>query len=82
MFLLVSLLDMLAIVTFKFALAIALGMAAPSGQTPFWPVVLNYLGTFLATVLVVPVGTIVFSLVYYDLRVRKEAFDFQHQIEP
>jgi hypothetical protein len=29
-------------------------------------------------VLVGPIGTIAFSLMYYNLRVRKEAFDIQH----
>jgi hypothetical protein len=28
--------------------------------------------------LVGPIGTIAFSLMYYNLRVRKEAFDVQH----
>ena len=27
-----------------------------------------------------PIGTIAFSLMYYNLRVRKEAFDIQHLV--
>ncbi len=34
--------------------------------------------TFIPGVLVGPIGTIAFSLMYYNLRVRKEAFDLQH----
>ncbi len=39
--------------------------------------ILMQLGSFLANVLVAPVSTIGFALFYYDLRVRKEAFDLQ-----
>jgi uncharacterized membrane protein len=41
-------------------------------------IVLQNLSAFLSEVLVGPVGTIAFSLMYYNLRVRKEAFDVQH----
>jgi hypothetical protein len=41
-------------------------------------VVLKNLSAFLSEVLVGPIGTIAFSLMYYNLRVRKEAFDVQH----
>jgi hypothetical protein len=34
-------------------------------------------GSFLANVLITPVSTISFAIFYYDLRVRKEAFDLQ-----
>jgi len=39
--------------------------------------VLTQVGDFLRNVLVAPVSTISFALFYYDLRVRKEAFDLQ-----
>jgi hypothetical protein len=39
---------------------------------------LQHLGTFISQVLVAPIATIAFSLMYYNLRVRKEAFDIQH----
>jgi hypothetical protein len=45
---------------------------------PFGVLFLQHLGTFISQVLVAPVATIAFSLMYYNLRVRKEAFDIQH----
>ncbi|MBS1842124.1 MAG: hypothetical protein JSS69_05965 [Acidobacteria bacterium] len=45
---------------------------------PMWMAVLQHLATFLAEVLVGPIGTIAMCLMYYNLRVRKEAFDLQH----
>jgi len=42
----------------------------------FWAA-LAEIGKFISNVLVTPVGTIATSLFYYDLRVRKEAFDLQ-----
>jgi MFS family permease len=39
--------------------------------------VASQVGTFISQCLVGPIGTIAFSLVYYDQRVRKEAFDLQ-----
>jgi hypothetical protein len=40
--------------------------------------VYSYLAGFVAQVLVGPIGTISASLMYYNLRVRKEGFDIQH----
>lgn len=45
---------------------------------PFYVAVLQHLATFVVEVLVTPIGSIAFSLMYYNLRVRKEAFDLQH----
>jgi hypothetical protein len=39
---------------------------------------LQHLCEFVSQVLAAPIGTIAFSLMYYNLRVRKEAFDIQH----
>jgi hypothetical protein len=44
----------------------------------FGTIVLQNLASFVAQVLAAPIGTIAFSLMYYNLRVRKEAFDVQH----
>jgi hypothetical protein len=44
----------------------------------FGTLVLQHLSGFISQVLVGPIGTIAFSLMYYNLRVRKEAFDIQH----
>lgn len=38
----------------------------------------TYISQFLSQVLVGPIGTISASLMYYNLRVRKEGFDIQH----
>ncbi|MGC1687438.1 MAG: glycerophosphoryl diester phosphodiesterase membrane domain-containing protein [Candidatus Acidiferrales bacterium] len=43
---------------------------------------LAQVGAFVANVLVVPVLTIASSILYYDLRVRKEAFDLQVMMAP
>jgi hypothetical protein len=40
--------------------------------------VYTYISQFLSQVLVGPIGTISASLMYYNLRVRKEGFDIQH----
>jgi hypothetical protein len=40
--------------------------------------VYSYISQFLSQVLVGPIGTISASLMYYNLRVRKEGFDIQH----
>ncbi|HVB36734.1 MAG TPA: hypothetical protein VND42_05795 [Candidatus Acidoferrales bacterium] len=45
---------------------------------PFGLVMLQYVTGFISQVLVAPVGAIAFSLMYYNLRVRKEAFDLEH----
>lgn len=44
----------------------------------FGTLFLQHLGSFVAEVLVSPIGAIAFALMYYNLRVRKEAFDIQH----
>lgn len=43
---------------------------------------LMQMGGFAAQVLIAPIGTIATSLLYYDLRVRKEAFDLQMLMRP
>jgi len=43
---------------------------------------LTQVGAFVANVLVTPVMTIASSILYYDLRVRKEAFDLQVMMAP
>jgi Membrane domain of glycerophosphoryl diester phosphodiesterase len=40
----------------------------------------NVLATFVAQVFVGPVGTIAASLMYFNLRVKKEGFDIQHML--
>jgi hypothetical protein len=43
---------------------------------------LSQVGSFVATVLVTPIFTIATAVFYYDLRVRKEAFDLQLMMNP
>lgn len=45
------------------------------------PILLKSLGSFVAGVLAGPIGTIAVALVYYDQRIRKEAFDLQWMME-
>jgi hypothetical protein len=44
----------------------------------FGTLLLRHVGEFLSQVLIGPISTIAFSLMYYNLRIRKEAFDIQH----
>jgi hypothetical protein len=43
---------------------------------------LMQVGSFVANVLVTPILTIASAILYYDLRVRKEAFDIQLMMNP
>jgi len=43
--------------------------------------VLQHIGGFIAGVLAGPIATTAIALIYYDQRVRKEAFDLQHMME-
>jgi len=51
------------------------------GLILFW-LAMTQVGAFAATVLVTPVVTIASAVFYYDLRVRKEAFDLQMLMSP
>lgn len=62
-----------------FLLLIAVYAKQPQIVT-IW-MVLMQAGSFLGNVLVSPVSTIGFALFYYDLRVRKEAFDLQMMMQ-
>ncbi|HEX8835393.1 MAG TPA: hypothetical protein VF748_00525 [Candidatus Acidoferrum sp.] len=78
-FLLVWVLSYIALLIFQVPFAYLQGTAAQARQTlSFGMLALEHLSSFLSNVLVGPIGTIAFSLMYYNLRVRKEAFDIQH----
>jgi hypothetical protein len=47
-------------------------------QVPLWVSIYSYLAEYASQVVVGPIGTISASLMYYNLRVRKEGFDIQH----
>jgi hypothetical protein len=64
---------------FEFPLAFfILNAARLHHSVPFGILLLQHLSAFVSQVLAAPIGTIAFSLMYYNLRVRKEAFDIQH----
>lgn len=78
-FLLVWVLSYIALLIFQVPFAYLQGATAQARQTlVFGMLALQHLSSFLSNVLVGPIGTIAFSLMYYNLRVRKEAFDLQH----
>jgi len=52
-----------------------------SGDLPVLAQVVLLVASFVTTSLLSPIMTIALSLVYYDERVRKEAFDLEHMME-
>ncbi|MGO9405566.1 MAG: hypothetical protein ACLPVW_19085 [Terriglobales bacterium] len=60
----------------QIAAGAARGVAAMQHAAVGWQLA-SLVATFISTCLVGPLATIAFSLVYYDERVRKEAFDLQ-----
>jgi uncharacterized membrane protein len=78
-FLLVWCLTYAAALIFQVPFVYLQGAAVKSHETlSLGVLVLQNLSAFLSEVLIGPIGTIAFSLMYYNLRVRKEAFDVQH----
>jgi hypothetical protein len=67
---------------FAFPFLIAIGLSAKNpGMVSTW-LALSQFGTSIATILVTPIVTIATTVFYYDLRVRKEAFDIQMMMNP
>jgi len=54
--------------------------SAEAVRTAVWVQVLLHFGSFVAQSLLGPIMTIALTLVYYDERVRKEAFDLEHMM--
>lgn len=78
-FLLVVVATYVAILVLQMPFLILLMASVAAHKTPsFGLQVLQQIAAFVSQVLVGPIGTIAFSLMYYNLRVRKEAFDIQH----
>jgi hypothetical protein len=78
-FLLVWFLTYVAALIFQVPFAYFESAAVKAHETlSFGILVLQNLSAFLSEVLIGPIGTIAFCLMYYNLRVRKEAFDVQH----
>jgi hypothetical protein len=61
-------------------LAVVAEMKIGPGAVAIGLLVLQRLVEFGIGALVAPIATIAFTLLYYDLRVRKEAFDLQHMM--
>ncbi|MEQ1352602.1 MAG: hypothetical protein ABLT11_01210 [Candidatus Acidiferrum sp.] len=67
---------------FAFPFMIALGFSATNpAMVTMWTMFMQ-VGSSLATILVTPIVTIASTVFYYDLRVRKEAFDLQIMMNP
>jgi hypothetical protein len=69
---------LLFVAPFLFAMALS---AKDPAAMQMWLAV-SQTGSFVATVLVTPILTIATAVFYYDLRVRKEAFDLQLMMNP
>jgi hypothetical protein len=65
---------------FPFLFAVTMSAKDPT-MVRIW-MSLSQVGGFLATVLITPIFTIATAVFYYDLRVRKEAFDLQLMMNP
>lgn len=71
-----------AVLLFAMPFTMAMLLAAKHPEAmPMW-LALAQVGQFIANVLVVPILTIATAVFYYDLRVRKEAFDLQFMLNP
>jgi hypothetical protein len=69
----------IAVLQLPFGILIGVNAKQPQLVT-IW-LVLMQTGSFIGSVLITPVSTIGFALFYYDLRVRKEAFDLQLMLQ-
>ncbi|HVB33805.1 MAG TPA: hypothetical protein VNJ52_05460 [Patescibacteria group bacterium] len=65
--------------SFVFHLPVLAAMGSPfkPHALPFWLRVVDGLASWVSGVIVAPIGTIAFSLIYYNQRIRKEAFDIE-----
>lgn len=70
-----------AVLSLPYFLGIALALVkkSPATMAPF--IIWQYVAGFLARSIAFPIATIAVSLIYYDERVRKEAFDLQLMME-
>jgi hypothetical protein len=80
-FLLILLLYYVVALLFQLPFLFMLGVAVQAHRGLSFPLLLGMnIATFVSEVLIWPVATISMALMYYNLRVRKEAFDLQHQM--
>ena len=68
-----------AVFQIPFVILIAASAKHPT-LVVFWTILME-IGNVSGSILVAPVSTIAFALFYYDLRVRKEAFDLQMMMQ-
>jgi hypothetical protein len=68
------------LLAFPFMVAVGLSAKNPAMMT-VWAMLMQ-VGSSLAAILVTPIFTIASTVFYYDLRVRKEAFDLQIMMNP
>ena len=64
--------------------AVSVAAGAAKGQMNQMSIPLqlwNHVGEFLASTIAGPIATIAIALVYYDERIRKEAFDLQYMMQ-
>jgi hypothetical protein len=67
---------------FAWPFSIGMALAMKNHEVIRGWLAMTQVGTYLATMLVTPVLTIASAIFYYDLRVRKEAFDLQIMMKP
>jgi hypothetical protein len=82
-YLLFALLFYAVIMAWMLPVMMVIGLAARSHQAvgiPLWTQIAFPVGSFFSQCLAGPLMTIGLSLLYYDQRVRKEAFDLQHMM--
>ncbi len=76
-FFLTFILGLVASMTFQYPFTVLAGMSKGTPMEWVWSTI-GTVGQTVGTILVAPIGLIAFTIFYYDLRVRKEAFDLQH----
>lgn len=76
-YVLVAFLTYLAVAVFQGPFLLAVGNPLKPHTLPLGIRVLQGVASWVSGVIVAPIGTIAFSLIYYNQRVRKEAFDLE-----
>jgi len=78
-YLLIILLSLVVSAVLQFALLLSIQLFGVHDRTTILAITraMQSVGSFLSTSLVGPLATIALTLIYYDLRVRKEGFDLQ-----
>jgi uncharacterized membrane protein len=83
-YLLIGVLTLLANLLWPFLTMFVATLMSPgvrSGHPPIWVQASLQFGSFLSQSLLGPITSIALTLVYYDVRVRGEAFDLEHMMQ-